>query len=148
MAKIIAVCKSNKKGTRKQDIVEGFLKKDYGLIGDAHADSDTHRQVSLLALSSIEKMRRLGLDLKAGDFAENLTVEGMELVSLPIGTRLALGQGVLLEVTQIGKECHTGCAIFQQIGKCIMPSEGIFAKVIKGGPVKTGDEISILENVT
>ena len=146
MGRILAVCRSDAKGTSKEPVGEGLLQEQYGLVGDAHADSDTHRQVSLLALSSIEKMRHLGLDLNAGDFAENLTVEGIELASLPIGTRLALGQSVLLEVTQIGKECHTGCAIFQQIGKCIMPSEGIFARVIKGGPVKTGDEITVLEN--
>ena len=91
-------------------------------------------------------MRRLGLELGAGDFAENLTVEGLDLVSLPIGTRLALGKGVILEMTQIGKECHTGCAIFQQIGKCIMPKEGIFARVIKGGAVKAGDELKVVGN--
>jgi len=146
MGKILAVCRSDTKGTSKEPVGKGILQEQYGLVGDAHADSDTHRQVSLLALSSIEKMRSLGFDLNAGDFAENLTVEGIELVSLPIGTRLALGQEVLLEITQVGKECHAGCAIFQQIGNCIMPKEGIFARVIKGGPVKTGDEINILES--
>ncbi len=115
-------------------------------MGDAHAASDTHRQVSLLALASIEKMHHLGLELSAGDFAENLTVEGLDLVSLPIGTRLAVEQGVILEVTQIGKECHTACAIRRQVGQCIMPTEGIFARVIKGGLVKTGDEIKVAES--
>ncbi|MFC2017487.1 MOSC domain-containing protein [Chloroflexota bacterium] len=146
MARIVAVCRSDTKAVSKKPIDEGHFKEDYGLVGDAHAASDTHRQVSLLALASIEKMRHLGLELSAGDFAENLTVEGMDLVSLPIGTRLALGKGVTLEVTQIGKKCHTGCAIFQQIGKCVMPKEGIFARVIKGGTVKAGDELKVVEN--
>jgi MOSC domain-containing protein YiiM len=145
MAKILAVCRSNRKGISKKPIDEGFLQEDYGLVGDAHAASDTHRQVSLLSLDSIKKMRGLGLELSVGAFAENITVEGLDLVSLPISTCLTLGQGVILEVTQIGKECHTGCAIFQQIGKCIMPKEGIFARVIKGGIAKVGDEIQVVE---
>ena len=146
MARILAVCRSDTKGVSKSPVDEGLFKEGYGLVGDAHATSDTHRQVSLLALASIEKMRRLGLELSAGDFAENLTVEGLDLVSLPIGTRLTLERGVILEMTQIGKECHTGCAIFQQIGKCIMPKEGIFARVIKGGSVKAGDELRVMES--
>ncbi len=148
MAKILAVCRSDTKGVSKNPIDEGLFKEDYGLVGDAHAASDTHRQVSLLALTSIEKMRSLGLQLSAGDFAENLTVEGLDMISLPIGTRLVLEQGVILEVTQIGKECHTGCAIFRQIGKCIMPKEGIFARVIKGGIIKAGDDLKIMEEET
>ncbi len=146
MARIVAVCRSDKKGVSKKPIDEGLFKEDYGLVGDAHAASDTHRQVSLLALASIAKMHRLGLEISAGDFAENLTVEGLDLVSLPIGTRLAVGKGVILEVTQIGKECHTGCAILRQVGKCVMPTEGIFARVIKGGSVKAGDELKVVEN--
>jgi len=146
MARIVAVCRSDKKGVSKKPIDEGLFKEDYGLVGDAHAASDTHRQVSLLALASIEKMRRLGLEISAGDFAENLTMEGLDLVSLPIGTRLAVGKGVILEVTQIGKECHTGCAILRQVGKCVMPTEGIFTRVIKGGSVKAGDELKVMEN--
>jgi len=146
VAKIIAVCRSDAKAVSKKPVDEGLFKEDYGLVGDAHAASDTHRQVSLLSLASIEKMRRLGLELSAGDFAENLTVEGLDLVSLPVGTRLALGKGVILEVTQIGKECHTGCAILRQVGKCVMPKEGIFARVIKGGSVKAGDELEVVEN--
>lgn len=141
--RIIAVCKSDKKGTRKLDIKEGVLKEDFGLVGDAHADVSTHRQVSLLAKESIEKMRALGLEVSPGDFAENLTTEGIDLLSLPLGTRLRIGKEVLLEITQIGKECHTGCAIFQQVGKCIMPEEGVFARVLRGGTVRTGDEIRI-----
>ncbi len=143
MARIIAVCTSRKKGTKKDIINEGVIKEDYGLVGDAHACSETHRQVSLLARESIEKMRNLGLTVGAGDFAENLTVEGMELKSLPPGTRLSVGAEVVLEVTQIGKDCHTRCAIYRQLGSCIMPEEGIFAKVIQGGTVRTGDELRI-----
>jgi FdhD protein len=143
MAKIIAVCKSKKKGTKKKAGTEGILKEDYGLVGDAHADCCTHRQVSLLAMESIAKMRRLGFEVGPGDFAENLTTQGVELTSLPVGTKISIGQDVLLEVTQIGKECHSGCAIYQEIGKCIMPREGIFAKVTQGGRVRAGDSIKI-----
>ncbi len=143
MARIIAVCKSKKRGTRKEDVREGLLEKDFGLVGDAHADCCTHRQVSLLAVESIDKMRALGLELSPGDFAENLTTEGIDLVSLPVGTRMSVGKQVLLEVTQIGKECHTKCAIYKQVGKCIMPEEGVFARVIKGGPVRAGDQIEV-----
>lgn len=143
MAVIIAVCKSDEKGTKKEDVKEALLKDDFGLVGDAHADCCTHRQVSLLAVESIEKMRALGLELKPGDFAENLTTEGIELMSLPVGTRMSIGEQVVLEVTQIGKECHAGCAIYQQVGKCIMPEEGVFTRVIRGGAVKTGDRIEV-----
>ena len=145
MAKIIAVCRSREKGTKKEAIAEGILREDYGLIGDAHADCCTHRQVSLLAIESINKMRSLGFDVGPGDFAENLTTEGIDSASLPAGTRVSIGKEVILEVTQIGKECHTGCAIYRQIGKCIMPKEGVFAKVVKGGLVKAGDAIRVLE---
>jgi MOSC domain-containing protein YiiM len=143
VAKIIAVCSSKDKGVRKEDIRKGILRKEYGLEGDAHADSGWHRQVSLLAMESIEKMRQMGYEVGPGDFAENLTCEGINLPALPIGTRLKVGQGVMLEVSQIGKECHTGCAIFKLTGKCIMPKEGIFARVIEGGEVKAGDNIEI-----
>ncbi len=144
MAKVIAVCSSETKGVRKDNIVKGELKTEYGLIGDAHADSGWHRQVSLLAQESIEKMRKMGYEVGPGDFAENLTCEGIELLSLPIGTRLSVGKKVVLEISQIGKECHAGCAIFKQTGKCIMPKEGVFARVIQGGPVNTGDDIEVL----
>ena len=144
MARITAVCKSLQKGTRKEPISKGMLKEGYGLIGDAHAVPSTHRQVSLLATESIDKMRGLGIDLSPGDFAENLTCEGIELVVLPVGTQLATGKEAVLEVTQIGKECHQRCAIFRQVGRCIMPSEGIFARVIRGGVVKAGDTIRVL----
>ena len=141
MARIIAVCRSEKKGTKKESVAEGVLKENHGLVGDAHADCCTHRQVSLLAIESINKMRSLGFDIGPGDFAENLTSEGIDLVSLPIGTRLSIGKEAILEVTQIGKECHTGCAILRQTGKCIMPKEGVFAKVIRGDSVRAGDQI-------
>jgi len=143
MARIIAVCRSDKKGTKKKDVKEGLLKDDFGLVGDAHADCCTHRQVSLLAVESIDKMRALGLDVNPGDFAENLTTEEIDLISLPVGTRISVGKQIVLEITQIGKECHTGCAIYRQVGKCIMPEEGVFARVIRGGPVKAGDQIKV-----
>jgi len=145
MAKIIAVCKSKEKGTKKEAIAESALGEDYGLIGDAHADCCTHRQVSLLAIESIDKMRRLGFDVGPGDFAENLTTEGVDLVSLPVNTQLSIGKEIVLELTQIGKECHAGCAIYHQIGKCIMPKEGVFTRVIYGGLVRTGDTIKVLK---
>ena len=141
MASIVAVCRSKEKGTKKGIVAGGVLKQDYGLIGDAHADCCTHRQVSLLAIESINKMRNLGFNVDPGDFAENLTTEGIDLVSLPVGTRLSIGEEIILELAQIGKECHTGCAIFRQIGKCIMPKEGVFARVICGGSVRAGDPI-------
>ncbi len=143
MARIIAVCKSEQKGTRKEPIAESYIQQDYGLAGDAHADCATHRQVSLLAMASINKMRRLGYDVGPGDFAENLTTEDIELISLPVGTELCVGDEVVLEISQIGKECHTGCAIFRQVGKCVMPKEGVFARVIRGGTVRVGDGIKV-----
>ncbi|MDP3880148.1 MAG: MOSC domain-containing protein [Dehalococcoidales bacterium] len=141
MARIIAVCQSEKVGIRKEPIPEGIIKEAYGMVGDAHADSSSHRQVSLIALESIAKMREMGFDVHPGDFAENLTTEGIDLVSLPVGAEVSVGEEVLLEVTQIGKDCHTGCAIFRQVGKCIMPKEGVFTRVIRGGSVRAGDEI-------
>ena len=141
MASVVAVCSSKEKGTKKEIVASGILKEDYGLVDDAHADCCTNRQVSLLAIESINKMRGLGFNVNPGDFAENLTTEGINLVSLPVGTRLSIGKDIILELTQIGKECHTGCAIYRQIGKCIMPKEGAFAKVIHGGFVKAGDLI-------
>jgi MOSC domain-containing protein YiiM len=143
MAKIIAVCKSENKGTKKVAASEGIFRENYGLIGDAHADCCSHRQVSLLARESIDKMRALGLEVGSGDFAENLTTEGIDLVSLPPGTRISIGKGVILEVTQIGKECHGGCAIFREVGKCVMPKEGVFARVICGGSISIDDPIKI-----
>jgi MOSC domain-containing protein YiiM len=143
MPKVIAVCTSIKKGTRKTTIPEGTFRENFGLLGDAHADCVTHRQVSLLATESIAKMKALGLELGPGDFAENITTEGIDLVKVPVGTKITVGDMVVLEISQHGKECHTGCAIRQQVGKCIMPVEGVFAKVIKGGVVRAGDEIEV-----
>jgi len=143
VAKVIAVCKSEKKQTKKVNVGDAYLKENYGIVGDAHGEFNTHRQVSLLAIESINKMRELGLNVKPGDFAENLTTEGIDLTILPLGTKLLVGKEVILEVTQIGKECHTRCAIYYQAGDCIMPKEGIFARVIKGGTIKTGDKISL-----
>lgn len=143
MGKIVAVCRSDQKGTRKEPVAEAVLRQGYGLVGDAHADCCTHRQVSLLAIESINKMQELGFAVSPGDFAENLTTEGIDLVSLPIGARLYIGNGIILEISQIGKDCHFGCAIYRQIGKCIMPKEGVFARVICGGSVRAGDEITV-----
>ena len=117
---------------------------DRGLDQDAHA-GDWHRQVSLLDMQSIAKIRRKGLDVDPGNFAENITTQGIRLWELPIGTQMRLGSEVLMEVTQIGKECHNRCAIFHQVGDCVMPREGIFAKVLKEGTIRPGDTITILE---
>ena len=141
MATIKAVCISEKKGTAKKNIGQAELIENFGLKDDAHA-GDWHRQVSLLSYEKIEEFKALGVDVKEGDFGENLIVEGIDLAKLPIGTKITINQ-VLLEVTQIGKECHTGCAIAQAVGKCIMPTEGIFARVLKGGIVKSGDKVML-----
>jgi MOSC domain-containing protein YiiM len=141
--KILAVNVSVNKGERKKAVDSAILRVEHGIEGDGHA-GDWHRQVSLLAMESIAKMQAMGLDVGAGDFAENITTEGVDLVSLPIGTRLALGE-TLLEVTQIGKECHTRCAIFYQAGDCVMPKEGIFARVITGGVVRAGDAVGVVD---
>ena len=146
MASVIAVCQSEKKGTKKEPIAEVLIKENYGVMGDAHADCLTHRQVSLLAIESIDKMRSQGFDLKPGDFAENITTQGIDLVSLPVGTRITAGDEVVLEMTQTGKECHTTCAIRRQVGDCIMPREGVFARVIHGGQVRPGDIIDVNNN--
>ena len=145
MPKIVAVCSSEEKGTRKKSVNEGVVREAYGLVGDAHADCCTHRQVSLLAQESIDKMLALGVKVGPGDFAENITTEGIDLVSLSIGTRISIGKDVLLEVTQIGKECHTPCAIYRQAGVCVMPTEGIFTRVICGGVAKVGDQLTVYQ---
>ena len=143
MAEVIAVCLSEKKGTRKTAVPEITVKENYGVTGDAHADSGWHRQVSMLADESINKMRGKGMELDCGDFAENITTQGIELNTLPIGTVFHIGKDVVLELTQIGKECHAACEIRTLIGDCIMPREGVFTKVIKGGKVKAGDNIRL-----
>lgn len=144
MGYVVAVCTSPKKGMRKKNIGTGRLVAGHGLEGDAHA-GPWHRQVSLLALESVQKMRDAGLDVNPGDFAENITTVGLDLVSLPVGTKMAIGAEALGEVTQIGKECHTRCAIYHQAGDCVMPREGIFIKVLRGGVVRVGDEVSVLD---
>ncbi len=140
---LVAVCSSKEKGERKTDVKRGELRQGFGLVGDAHG-GDWHRQVSLLAIESIEKMRAAGLDVGPGDFAENLTTQGVDLYSLPIGTHLKIGKTALLEITQIGKECHDRCAIYHQAGDCVMPREGIFAIVLEGGPVAVGDTVKVI----
>lgn len=143
MGKIIAVCTSPEKGTQKTAVAEGNFIEDYGIEGDAHAGK-WHRQVSLLSYDKIEAFRQRGARVEDGAFGENLVVEGIDFSALPVGTRLACGD-VVLEITQIGKECHHGCAIFQQMGDCIMPREGVFAKVIRGGKICPGDEMTCME---
>lgn len=144
MGRIMAVCRSDAKGTSKNIVDSSRLRENYGLVDDAHADCSTHRQVSLLARESMDKMQGLGVEVGPGSFAENLTTEGIDLTALPVGTFLNVGQGILLEITQIGKDCHSGCAIFRQVGRCIMPKEGVFARVIRGGVVQPGDMISVM----
>ena len=139
---VLAVNISEEKGTKKANIGSCTLLKDFGLKGDAHG-GPWHRQVSLLANESVEKMKAKGLEVGYGDFAENITTEGIDLVSLPIGTEIRIGDSIVLRVTQIGKECHERCAIYYQAGDCVMPKEGIFAEVINEGEVKVGDEIII-----
>ncbi|MBP2636323.1 MAG: hypothetical protein H6Q72_2230 [Firmicutes bacterium] len=143
MTKVLAVNISEKKGEPKQTIAKGYFEVNNGLQGDAHA-ANWHRQVSLLGNESVEKIRMMGIeDLEAGSFAENLTTEGITLYELPIGTKLMIGE-TLMEVTQIGKECHMGCAIRQKTGDCVMPREGIFAKVLTPGWIIPGDSIEIV----
>lgn len=141
-SEVTAVCLSEKKGVQKHEVPEIKLVFGHGIAGDAHA-GNWHRQVSLLADESVEKMRVLGWDLHPGAFAENILTKGIDLKTLPVGTQLAIGE-TLLCVTQIGKECHNDCAIKQTTGKCVMPTEGIFAVVLRGGTVKPGDEIKIV----
>jgi len=144
MAKVIAVNISEKKGVPKEPIEKGYFKVDHGLVGDAHA-GNWHRQVSLLGQESIDKVTAVGIKgLFGGKFAENLTTEGITLYELPVGTRMRVGE-TLMEVTQIGKECHTGCAIRELVGDCVMPREGIFTKIIEPGWIKPGDEIQIFK---
>lgn len=143
MAQVVATCISEKKGERKKPVETVNLRENFGIVGDAHA-GDWHRQVSLLAIESIRKMQALGLSVDSGDFAENITTQGIDLPVLPVGTRLRVGEA-LLQVTQIGKECHTRCAIYHQAGDCVMPKEGIFAKVLHGGIVKPDDTIEVLQ---
>ena len=143
MAKVVAVCISEKKGTMKFEVPEIQLKKKHGIVGDAHA-GDWHRQVSLLGNESVEKMKKTFPDIPIGAFAENILTEGITLYELPIGTRLRVGEA-LLELTQIGKECHSDCAIRKQVGDCVMPREGVFTVVLEEGTVRAGDKIEVVE---
>lgn len=143
MAKVLSINISKEKGTKKTPIEQGIFIEDFGLKDDAHAGK-WHRQVSLLAQESINIMKEKGLDgLCSGNFAENITTEGIVLYKLPVGTQIKIGE-TIQEVTQIGKKCHQGCEISQQVGECIMPTQGIFTKVIKGGTIKTNDKIEVL----
>ena len=141
MGSVVAVCISERKGVCKKEVPQITLRRDHGIVGDAHA-GNWHRQISLLADESIETMRQLGLTLRPGAFAENIVTQGVELKTLPVGTRLRVG-AALLEVTQIGKECHNDCAIKKATGKCVMPTEGIFAIVVEEGTVRPGDPITV-----
>ena len=143
--RIRAISVSKEKGTQKVNVSEAQLKTDFGIIGDAHAGS-THRQVSLLAVESIEEMVAKGAKVSPGNFAENITTEGIDLLLLEVGSKLKLGESTELEITQFGKQCHSRCEIFKQVGDCIMPREGIFAKVIKPGRINVGDAIEVLND--
>lgn len=142
--RVVAVNISEKKGTRKHSCPEVTLIANHGIEGDSHADG-THRQLSLLGQEDIDFMRKLGVDVKPGDFAENITTEGVELSSYPIGTRFRIGGHILLELTQIGKTCHQGCEIRNLVGTCIMPKKGVFCRILSGGVVRPGDSFEVLE---
>ncbi len=141
--KVLSINISEKKSVKKKPVEEAVLIQDKGLEHDAHAEGGI-RQVSLLAVESIEKMRQLGLDVNPGDFAENITTEGIDLLSLPLGTRIQIGETVL-EVTQHGKICHTRCNIYKTVGDCVMPKEGIFCKILKGGLIKKGYSVKVVK---
>ena len=140
--KIVSIAISKKKGTRKVQVEEASLIQDYGLEGDAHA-GPWHRQVSFLASESITKAKKNGLDVTFGDFAENIATKGINWQKVPVGTKMHLGDSALVEITQIGKECHNKCAIYYLAGDCIMPREGIFARVLKGGKIRRDDRVRV-----
>ncbi len=145
MGVVLAVCMSERKGTEKRNVGKGLFKENYGMVGDAHASYNSPRQVSLLEYESIKKFEmQYDTKIDYGAFGENITVKGLDLKNIKKGTKIRIGEDVLLEVTQIGKRCHTGCVIYQKVGKCIMPTEGIFAKVLRGGYVKAGDRLEIV----
>lgn len=145
MSKVIAICTSEKKGTAKHMVQEATLIENHGIEGDAHAGK-WHRQVSLLALEKIEDFNNKGAKVDFGAFGENLVISGIKLNELPVGQKIQIGE-VELEVTQIGKECHTRCAIYYRVGQCIMPKNGIFTRVLKGGKVKVNDECRLIDEV-
>lgn len=146
MAEVTAVCISERKGTRKHTVPFIEVKKDHGIVGDAHA-GNWHRQISLLADESVDTMRGKGVELRPGDFAENILTRGIELNTLPVGTVLRVGE-TRLQVTQIGKECHNDCEIRRLVGTCVMPTKGIFAIVLDEGTIRPGDTISVEESAT
>ena len=143
MGKVIAVCVSEQKGTQKKNVGSAQFGEDWGIHGDAHAGK-WHRQVSLLSWDKIEAFRARGAQVRDGDFGENLVVSGIDFRALPIGTKFQCND-VVLELTQIGKECHHGCQIFQKMGECIMPHEGVFTRVLHGGTISVGDQLTIVE---
>jgi MOSC domain-containing protein YiiM len=141
--RIKAISVSREKGTRKTNVPEAELRTDFGIVGDAHA-GNWNRQVSLLASKSIDEMLKKGAKVSPGDFAENITTEGIDLQKLSIGSKLKLGESTELQISQFGKECHSRCEIFEQVGDCVMPREGVFAKVTRAGSVKVGDAIEVV----
>ena len=141
---IVGVCISERRGTQKENVHKGMLKENWGLENDAHA-GDWHRQVSLLSYERVQEFNARGGNVTDGAFGENLLVSGIDCAKLPIGTKLACGDA-LLEVTQIGKECHSHCEVYKRVGDCIMPREGIFTRVLRGGPISEGNEITVLED--
>ena len=143
MGKVMAVCISEKKGTQKKNVHEALFIEDFGLENDAHAGK-WHRQVSLLSYEKIQDFKKKGAPVEDGAFGENLIVSGIDFKNLPVGTRFQSGD-VVMEMTQIGKECHSGCEIYKIMGDCIMPREGVFARVIRGGRIREGDELTVLE---
>lgn len=138
--KIISIATSRKKSTKKTVVDEAVLVVEHGLEGDAHA-GPWHRQVSLLAGERIEEARQRGLDVTFGDFAENIATTGVDWKTVPVGARFRMGEKALVEITQIGKECHNKCAVYYSAGDCIMPREGVFCRVLEGGPIRCGDTI-------
>ncbi len=141
--RIKAISISEKRGTKKVNVPEAELKVDFGIVGDAHA-ANWHRQISLLGVESIDKMVAKGAQVSPGNFAENITTEGIDLIEIPIGGRVRIGENVEIEITQIGKECHSRCEIYEQVGDCVMPREGVFAKVISPGKIRVGDNAEVL----
>lgn len=140
--KILAINISRAKGTRKDPVEEAELVEGHGIRQDAHA-GDWHRQISFLAAEAIDSARSRGLEVASGDFAENITTSGIDWETLPVGTRIEIGSAVSAEITQTGKQCHKPCAIYYKAGDCIMPTKGVFAKVIRGGIIRTGDTIQV-----
>jgi len=143
--RIKAISVSKEKGTQKVNVPEAELRADFGIIGDAHS-GNWHRQISLLAAESIDKMTAKGAKVSPGDFAENITTEGLNLHELSVGSKLKLGQSVELEITQFGKKCHSRCEIFEQVGDCIMPREGVFARVTRAGAISVGGVIEVIND--